>query len=680
MSLDLALSRYEAGDRPAARAAAEAALAQNPKNADALHLLAVLAQDENRQGEAEGFARRALALVPSQPLYLNTLGNGLVAQGRTAEAIAVLGEAVQAAPGQADIMFNLANAERTAGRYEDASETYRKVIALRPGHLGAYNNLALMLKALGDAESAATVLIEATARAPASVEIRFNLGNALHSAGRLDAAESAFRKVIELAPHHADAHVNLGVVLKEGGRPDEAEKLFRAAIALNPNMSQAYVGLADLADDGTMDAVAHRRAVLALKPDLAAVRSSLLMCLQYAPGISREEIAAEHRTFGEIHRSAAPPMFVPHHDFAPDRKLRLGVVSGDFRFHAMAFFALPVFKARPRDAFELVCYSTGAKVDHHTLSFRADADLWRDVRALSPQALAEVIVRDKIDILIDLSGHTPHNRLLAFALKPAPLQVAWGDYVDTRGLAAIDVLFGDPVQTPESDDRYYVERVVRFAPDYICYAPPDYAPPIAPPPVARNGCLTFGCFSEATKIGPASVAQWAAVLRAVPDACFLFNGYLWADAARQGKIISLFMDNGIGTDRIRFATGGDHAAFLAQYAEVDVILDTTPYSGGLTTCEALLMGVPVLTVPGDRFCGRHAAAHLINGGYPDGAAKNMDDLVAKAKAFAADHAGLTALRARLRKTFLTSRVCDVGTFAQDFYGALRTEWRRLSPK
>lgn len=676
MSLDHAFSRYEAGDREAARIAAEAVLAGNAGDGEALHLLAVIAQDDKRQADAEHFARRALAAVPGNPLYLNTLGNGLIAQGRTAEAITALEDAVKAAPTQADIMFNLANAERQAGRAEAAIETYHKVIALRPGHIGAHNNLALLLKSLGDAEMAATVLIEAAARAPKSAEIRFNLGNALHMSGRLDAAESAYRKVLELTPGNADAYVNLGVVLREGGRPVEAERAFRDAIAVNPEMSQAYVGLADLADDGTMDAVAHRRAVLALKPDLAAVRSSLLMCMQYAPGLARAEIAAEHKKFGEVHPSPPSPAYAPDHDFNPDRKLRVGIISGDFRFHAMAFFALPVIRARPKDHFELVCYSTGAKTDHHTLSFRDSVDLWRDVRALTPEALSDLVVRDKIDILIDLAGHTPHNRLLTFALKPAPLQVAWGDYVDTRGLKAIDILMGDAIQTPPDDDQFYVERVVRFAPDYICYAPPDYAPPVATSPAPRHGGLTFGSFSEATKIGPEAVAQWAAVLRAVPEARFFLNGYLWTDGARQGKIISLFMDYGIGTDRLSFGAGGDHPAFLGQYAEVDAILDTTPYSGGLTTCESLLMGVPVLTLPGDRFCGRHAAAHLINGGYPEGVAKDEADLIAKAKALAANVPGLSALRHQISANFRASRVCHVDAFAKDFYGTLRAEWRK----
>lgn len=676
MSLDQAFSLYESGDRSGARAAAESALAASPTNADALHLLAVIAQDDKRQSDAEDFVRRALAAAPGNPLYLNTLGNGLIAQGRTTEAIVALAQAVSAAPTQADIMFNLANAQRQAGMYEDAIETYHAVKALRPGHIGAYNNLALLLKSLGDAEMAATVLIEAVARAPGSVETRFNLGNALQMSGRLAAAESAYRKVIELAPRHAEAYVNLGVVLREGGQRAAAETAFKAAIAINPEQAQAYVGLADLADDGSMDAVTHRRAVLALKPDLAAVRSSLLMCMQYAPGIARADIAAEHKTFGDLHASAATPAYAPTHDFNPDRKLRVGVVSGDFRFHAMAFFALPVFQARPKDQIELICYATGVKADHQTLAFRESADLWRDVRALSPEALSDLIVRDGVDILIDLSGHTPHNRLLTFARKPAPLQVAWGDYVDTRGLKAIDVLLGDAIQTPPEDDKFYVERVVRFAPDYICYAPPDYTPGLAPTPAPRKGCLTFGSFSEATKIGPATVAQWAAVLRGVPDARFFLNGYLWADGARQGKIISLFMDNGIGTERLSFGSGGDHATFLAQYSEVDVIIDTTPYSGGLTTCESLLMGVPVLTVKGDRFCGRHAAAHVINGGYPEGVATDQADLVAKAKALAANIPRLATLRREIRANFLASRVCDVKGFANDFYGSLRAEWRK----
>ena len=672
-AIDQAIACYEKGERSAAKAHAEALIKATPDHGDALNLLAVIAQDESRFVEAETYARAAVATAPTSAIYLNTLGNTLMSQGRSDEAVDVLTRAHTAVPTQADILFNLANAQRQAGHLDDAMESYRQVAGLRPGHIGAYNNLALMMKALGDPESAAAVLIEAVAHAPKSAELRFNLGNAFHAAGRLPAAEVAYRKAIELTPGHAEAHANLGTVLAELGAKKDAEAAFGKAIALNPNLTPAYVGLADLADDGTMDAVAHRRAVLALKPDLAAIRSSLLMCLHYTPEPTRTDLFEEHKTFGAIHgRKYAT--FRSNHDLAPDKKLRVGVVSGDFRFHAMLFFALPVFEARNRSAFALYCYATNAKTDEHTAEFRKAADQWRDVRALSADDLAALIVRDQIDILIDLSGHAPRNRLPTFALKPAPLQVAWGDYVDTRGLDAIDVLLGDAVHTPPEDDRYYVERVVRFAPDYICYRPPAYAPPVTSPPSAAKGYVTLGNFSEITKIGPTSVKLWARVLKAIPTAKFLLNNHLLMDGARQGRLVSLFMDEGISVERLSLRTGGPHAEFLAQYSEVDIILDTTPYSGGLTTCEALLMGVPVLTIPGDRFCGRHAAVHLINGGYPEGVATSAEEMIAKARTLAP----ALPSRAQLRAQFLKSTVCDVPRFAAAFYGTLRAEWQALA--
>jgi predicted O-linked N-acetylglucosamine transferase (SPINDLY family) len=469
--------------------------------------------------------------------------------------------------------------------------------------------------------------------------------------------------------------VTLGAALAEQGRKAEAETLFRQAIARDPSVSQAYVGLADLVDDGAGDAVTHRRAVLAMRPDLAAIRSSLLMCMQYGPAFSRDEIAAEHRAYGALVDREGPPAWRGRKvDFDANRKLKLGVVSGDFRFHAMLFFALPAFEARDGSAWELTCYSTAARADAETKKFRAAADRWRDVRHLPSDELIQLIVRDQIDVLIDLSGHAPHNRLPAFAAKPTPLQVAWGDYVDTRGLKAIDILLGDAIHTPPADDRHYVERIVRLPGDYIAYRPPALLPPVASGPAMRSGYVTFGCFSEVTKISPSAVALWARALKAVPDSRFLLNNRLFADGSRQGRVLSLFIAAGIGGERITFGLGGHHAEFLSQYAEVDIILDTAPYSGGLTTCEALLMGVPVLTVPGDRFCGRHAASHLTNGGYPEGVAASADELVAKAVALAADPASLNAMRRGLRAKFLASRVCDVAGFARDFQGALRKEW------
>jgi predicted O-linked N-acetylglucosamine transferase (SPINDLY family) len=673
--LDRAIALYQAGNHAAAADLAQqvAAAAAGETQGNACNLLAVIALGDGRAQEAEVHARRALAVVPGSPVFLNTLGNCLLAGGRTDEALAALTDAHAALPREADILFNLANAQIKAGQDQAAEASYRACIVLRPGHIGARNNLALLLKARGDAESAATELIEAVAHAPGSVDLRFNLGNALHAAGRRDAAEAAYRHVLELQPRHGEALANLGKVLADSARRGEAAEAFRAAIAVNPDLEPAYVGLADLADEGTSDDVAHRRAVLAMKPDLAAIRSSLLMCLHYTADATRDELYAEHLAYGASFPGGAPA-YAANHDFTPDRPLRLGVVSGDFCFHAMAFFALPAFAARDRSLWHLTCYSTTARPDDMTQRFRAVGDAWRDVRDLSSASLTDLIVRDRIDVLIDLSGHARHNRLPVFAARPAPLQVAWGDYVDTRGLTAIDVLLGDSIQTPPEDDTYYTERVVRFAPDYVCYQPPGDPPPVAAAPCLANGHVTFGCFSEVTKISPATVAQWAAVLKAVPTSRFLLNNRLFTDDKRRHRVASMFEAHGIAPDRIVFRTGGPHREFLAQYAEVDVILDTTPYSGGLTTCEALLMGVPVLTVTGDRFCGRHATVHLTHGGYPEGVTQTVAGLVTKAQAIARDPAALARLRNQLRPRFLASVVCDVPRFAEAFYTALRTAW------
>ncbi len=299
------------------------------------------------------------------------------------------------------------------------------------------------------------------------------------------------------------------------------------------------------------------------------------------------------------------------------------------------------------------------------------------MRSVSDDDLSSLIARDEIDILIDLSGHAPHNRLPVFASRPAPLQVAWGDYVNTRDQDAITILIGDPVHTPQQDENFYVERVARMPTDYICYQPPAYLAPLAPSPVSKNGCITFATFSELTKIQPETVALWAKVLKALSDARFIVNTVLLSDEERQGRLYKLFIENGIGTDRIVIGTGGEHKDFLDQYRTVDVILDTWLYSGGLTTCEALVMGVPVVTLTGDRFCGRHATAHLTAAGFPEWAASDEAEFVDIAKRLTADVDALTPLRRRVRETTLASPLCDIVGFSNAFYTLLKDEWQKV---
>lgn len=672
-----ALEAYEQNNLNEAIVLGETILAEDGPYADAQNLLSAVAQDQGRLTDAEAFARAALLLDPTNPLYLNSLGNTLRRLGRTDDAVDAFESARRLMPDQPDILFNLGNALRDGGRFEEAGDAFRASLTIQPGNIPVYNNLAITLKAMGDPEAAATVLIEGLAFAPKSPDLRFNLGNALQAAGRMEAAESAYRRAVHLRPDHADAWVNLGVVLAAQGFKEDAEPCFGQAIKLNPDLAQAYVGLADLADDGSLDAVAHRRQVLAMRPDLAAIHSSLLMCLHYTADATPDDLAREHHLFGDQHRPSQQKVFSSEHDFSPDRPLRVGVVSGDLRFHAMRFFALPVFAARDRNTWSLTCYSSAANPDMHTKAFHQAADQWRDVRSVSDEALAELIVSDGIDVLIDLSGHAPHNRLRAFNRKPAPLQVAWGDYVDTRGLDAIDIMIGDAVHTPLDEQGRYVERLVHMPIDYICYEPPPYLPPATQAAATHNGCVTFGTFSELTKIQPETIHLWSEVLKANPDSQFFANGYLLADEARQGRLYSAFIENGISADRILIGTGGEHANFLEQYSQVDVILDTWPYSGGLTTCEALVMGVPVVTLTGDRFSGRHATAHLRAAGFPEWAATDEKMFVQIASGLCLDAVTLSSLRRDVRKQTLGSALCDVGAFTQAFYDLLRQQWREI---
>jgi len=676
-AFDAAVSAYENGDLLSAQSIAESLVGQKDANGDANNLLSVIAQDQGRLSDAETLAQLAVATEDINPIYLNTLANALLLQGRTEESIDVFERARRAMPDNADILFNLGNALRDAGRYAEAVEAFRTSLAVRPGVAAAYNNLAITLKAMGDPEGAVTLLIEALAFSPNSPEIRFNLGNALHALGRAEAAEAAYRRATDLEPRHADAWVNLGVVLAEQNKKTKAEESFQRAIKLDPSMAPAYVGLADLADDGSLSAVAHRRHVLALRPDLAAIRSSLLMCMHYTSDATPEDLFEEHVAFGDHISAFAEPRYASDHIFTTNRPLRLGVVSGDFRFHAMRFFACPVFAARPDEDWKLVCYSTTARPDAFTADFHQIADRWRDVRTVPDDALAELIVRDNIDILIDLSGHAPHNRLPVFAQRPAPLQVAWGDYVNTRGFDAIDILIGDAVHTPKEDELYYVERVVRMPRDYICYQPPSYLAPIATAPSDKNGYITFGSFSELTKIQPETVVLWAKVLKAVPDARFYVNNFLLADETLQGRVYSLFGEAGVGSDRIVIGTGGEHADFLDQYRHVDLVLDTWPYSGGLTSCESLVMGVPVITLTGERFCGRHATAHLSAAGFSDWAATDEDSFVEIAAKLAKDPHALSPLRRQVRDETLASPLCDIGDFSKAFYAVLKDEWKKV---
>ncbi len=295
---------------------------------------------------------------------------------------------------------------------------------------------------------------------------------------------------------------------------------------------------------------------------------------------------------------------------------------------------------------------------------------------MSDQRLAEQIRADRIDILFDLAGHTAHNRLLVFARKPAPIQVTWAGYVGTTGLATMDYLLADRYEVPPGAERHYQERVLRMPDGYVCYDPPAYAPAVTPLPALDHGQATFACFNNPAKVTPQVVRVWATILRRLPGARLVLKFKGWNDRCVVRRFAELFAAQGIDSGRLEFLGPSPHIELLAEYGRIDLVLDPFPYSGGLTTCEALWMGVPVITWPGETIAGRHSLSHLSSVGLTETIARDVDEYVEVAVALAGDLPRLAMLRTGLRQRMAASPLCDGNRFAMNLMSLLHDVWQR----
>ncbi|MBY0431662.1 MAG: hypothetical protein K2Q10_10725, partial [Rhodospirillales bacterium] len=445
------------------------------------------------------------------------------------------------------------------------------------------------------------------------------------------------------------------------------------AVSMDLGAVLAYQGRAD-------EAVACFRRVLAFDPGNALAHANLLMCLNYLPGLSGRAVREAHEDWA---RGQAEPLragWQPHgNNRDPGRRLRLGYVSADFGRHPVGFFLARVLPAHDREAVEVFCYSCRAAEEEDDLSRRlaGDAGHWRRVGDLDDDALAERVREDGIDILVDLAGHSAGHRLGLFARKPAPVQVSWLGYFATTGMSAFDATIMDADTVPPGAEAEFVEPVVRLPRLRFCYDPPEPAPAVAPPPCLERGHITFGSFNNLAKLSPAVIALWARVLHAVPASRLVLKWMSLADPLLCRILVESFSVHGIAPERIEPRGPSPHARMLAEYGDVDIALDPFPFGGGLTSCEALWMGVPVVTLPGERPASRQTLGFLRCLGLGELAADSAGDYVVKAAALAADPARLAVLRQDLRGRMAASSLCDGPGFARDLEAALRglwTEW------
>ena len=576
-------------------------------------------------------------------------------------------------PGHARSHYQIAALAHRAGDLAMAERFFARAAEAEPTFAAAFYSLGLTRRALGRAAEAQGDLRTAVALDPAVAEAQLALGAVLHEAGRLDEAALALDAALALRPAYAEAWMNLGNIRREQRRPTEAAACAERATALAPGLAPAWRNLAVIRRDQGLiaEACAAFDRALGLAPQDERLQSERLFCLNYHPGLSAAEVAAEHRRWGEAAGRRIPPSPAAWPPIGPGRRLRVGYVSGDLHSHPVGWFLAQVLEGHDRAAFEVFAYANSGRDDAMTARLRAAIEHWR-VIAGRPDDVVEAQIRaDGIDLLIDLSGHAPDNRLGLFARRCAPAQAAWLGYVSSTGLAAVDHVILDPWTAPPGAEPLFVETIVRLPQGRFCYAPPAHAPPVAQPPSAAGHPFTFGSFNDLAKVGPEVVRLWAQVLRAVPGSRLRLKWLSLDDAGVCARLTEAFAAEGVGAERLQLRGYSPHAEMLADYAKIDLALDPFPFGGGLTSCEALWMGVPVVTLPGAAPASRQTLAFLGVLGLEALAADSPATYRAIAAGLAADPPRLAELRAGLRARMRASALCDAARFVPDLEDAYR---------
>ncbi|MBS4095597.1 MAG: tetratricopeptide repeat protein [Sulfuricella sp.] len=650
------------------------AIQVEPRFATAWNNLGIVLQQQGKNGEAISAYRRAITLKPDFFQALNNLAIALKGSCQTAEAVALYRQALALRDDSPETHNNLGVALREQGEVAEAVAHFQRALALRPDFADAREGLGSCRREQGMLEEAVAAYQDALRINPHLANAWNNLGVTLKALGRPAEAIAALQNALAVAPQLADTYNNLGITLKEQGRLEEATRYLQEAIALKPGYAEACnnLGLVYEIQGLGEEAVAAYRKTLVIDPTLSRTHSNVLFALNYLPRIGVQEIFDEHLRWAETYANPLMPPARPLlHDEGNNSRLRIGYVSPDFRQHPVSSFFEGVLEQHDASHFETFCYSDVTAPDATTARLRALAHHWRDCSGLSDAVLAEQIRHDSIDILVDLAGHTDRNRLLAFARRPAPLQASWIGYFNTTGMAAMDYFISDVYSSPPDLPQCFIEQLVRLPHTRFCYRPPDYAPPMAELPAQRNGTITFGCFNNLAKLNHEVVALWAEILAAVPDSRLLLKALALNDAGVGERYREQFSRHGIAPERIELAGYSPHAAMLAQYGEVDIALDPFPFTGGMTTCEALWMGVPVVTLSGETLVSRQSASMLANLGKTTWIAASPQRYREIAVALAADPAALAAERRDLRAAMRASPLCDSVAMARHLEAAYK---------
>jgi len=512
---------------------------------------------------------------------------------------------------------------------------------------------------------------------PSGTSIMFVLALMLYKIRRWNEAEQWYKKILEVEQHALVFH-ELGRICRRTGRITQARQYREKAVRADPgNTAIATTFALDVIRTGdTQNGLNILQEVIEKEPHNVDAHSKLLFHLHYLPNLDGQMLLAEHKQWGFMHAPASRARRSHANDRNPDRRLRVGYISPDFRLHSVAYNFEAFLSGRDCHALEVYGYGNVAKPDTMTERLQEQFDHYRSIRGLSDETVVRMIEQDKIDILVEIGGHTGDNRLLVMAHKPAPVQVDYGG-INTSGMVQIDYRLTDSLLDPPELHKFYVEESFCLPGGFFCYRPPDFAPPVAPPPATRNGYTTFGSFNNSMKINPYVVSLWAQVLKANDGSRFLLKFTGGQDHDIRNNFFRQFEQMGVERERIKIHGWKSPVQHLQLYSDIDIALDTYPYNGGLTTLEALWMGVPVISLFGKHVFLSRAGLSMLNRLHLDFfAASTPQDYVSKATALASNVEALAKIRASMRTRMAASTLCDAKRFAREVEQAYRQMWRR----
>ncbi|MBM4146322.1 MAG: tetratricopeptide repeat protein [Nitrospira sp.] len=679
-TIQLVLKHYYSGNLKEAENLCKNIIVKQPNNPEVLFFLGIIYAQSGNNDSAIHYLKRSLEFNAINADALLALGVAYQQKGMIDDAFHCFNKTIELNPKNPEAYYYLALFFHNSHQLDEAVSYYRKVLELNPCLFDTYNRLGNALQENKQFNEAISYYQKAVQNNPADPTGYINIGIALHNKGEFDKADSQFQKALSLNPNLEIAYNYRGLSLIYQCRIGEAIKSFEASLRINPYSVTALVKLGHLFEEQgkVHEAETYYRRAMQIQPNYIIPYEALLMNMQYNPHNNAQTIFNEHVKYAKQFQKPLQTAVTPHNNYRTiKRPIRIGYVSPDFRRHSVAYFIEPAIAAHSRERFEVFCYSDVLDQDDVTKRLQGYTCQWRNIAGISDEKTIDLIQNDGIDILVDLAGYSANNRMLLFARKPAPVQVSWIGYPSTTGLTNIDYKIVDCYTDPPGmSEQFYTEKLIRLPDCFLCYLPDRESPEVGPIPVLTSGHITFGSFNNFPKVSSKTIELWTKILKSIPGSHLVLKSSCFTDRSTHEYATSLFAQQGIDAGRIDlFGWQTSTRGHLGIYNRIDIGLDPFPYNGTTTTCEALWMGVPVITLSGNTHASRVGMSLLSNVGLPELVAGTPDEYVEIAVKLAEDLNRLQLIRKRLRDMMSKSVLTDSKRFISSLEASYRKIWK-----